>query len=113
MAHEQLLKKAAELLLSVEKSNNPFIVRARYETCKRCRRFDAERKRCTVCGCCMETKVRLMTNKNPKRFARVEITHCPLGLWGDRVIADLYRRIDGLEPLDAAKKREESQPVAS
>ena len=99
MVHEKLLKKAAEALLSVEKINNPLIAKARAKTCENCPKFDREQKRCTVCGCFLESKIVLMTSKNIKKLGRIEITHCPLGLWGDKPIANLYRQMDGEELL--------------
>ncbi len=99
MAHEPLLKKVAGLLLSVEKINNQLIAKARAKTCEGCPQLDRNSKRCKVCGCFLEKKIVLMTSKNPKKLGRIEITHCPLGLWGDKVIANLYRQMDGKDPL--------------
>ena len=95
MAHDQFLKKVAEFLLSEEKMSNPLIARARAETCQHCPKIDKQQQKCTVCGCYIETKSKLMTSKNPLKLGRIEITHCPLGFWGDKVIANLYREIDG------------------
>ena len=99
MEYENLLKKAAEVLLTVEKINNPLIAKARAKTCENCPKFDVPSKRCTVCGCFLESKIVLMTTKNVKKMGRIEITHCPLGLWGDKPIANLYRQLDGEKPL--------------
>jgi hypothetical protein len=64
---------------------------------------------CTECGCFIDLKAPLKTNKNPKKLMRFEITHCPLGKWkyldnegvwheNDKEVANYFREIDG-KPL--------------
>lgn len=46
----------------------------------------------------MDIKTKLEVYRNAKKL-RNEITHCPLGKWGDKQIANIYRKIDGKELL--------------
>jgi uncharacterized protein with PIN domain len=55
--------------------------------------FDPEEQKCLVCGCFMEIKAGAKTHINPAKL-RVEITHCPNGLWGDIETANYYQSID-------------------
>ncbi len=56
-------KKKGEILADDKKSN------LRMELCGKCKSFDKEAGRCTLCGCFMKVKVRL------------EATSCPIGKW--------------------------------
>lgn len=70
----------------------------RMAICKKCPNLTRKAKRCKICWCYMEVKTTAKENYNPKKL-RFEITHCPAGKWGDVEIANIYRAIDGLEPL--------------
>ena len=70
----------------------------RLSICESCARFDANARRCKVCKCYVDAKASAKTNKNPLR-GRNEITHCPMGFWGDVDVANVYREIDGLAPI--------------
>ncbi len=94
----KILEKTAKLLFTVEEIDNPILEKHRMDTCKTCTYYDAENDKCTVCGCFMSIKTRLLTNRNPKRV-RIEHTHCPMGLWEDKELANYYRQQDGLELL--------------
>lgn len=70
----------------------------RFDICLKCDKRDADENTCTVCGCFLDLKTAAKTNWNAKRL-RSEITHCPLGKWNDKEIANLYRELDGKELL--------------
>lgn len=89
-----VLKYGADVALPVERVDD--VTRAtRWAICKAnggeggC--YDAGRDKCKECGCFMEVKTGARTHRNPKRGMRVEVTHCPLGKWGDLEIAEFYK----------------------
>lgn len=68
--------------------------------CEKCKPyFDTQSRRCKICKCFMDAKTGSKTNYNPKKI-RNEITHCPMGYWGDVDIANFYREKDGLPPIN-------------
>jgi hypothetical protein len=71
----------------------------RMSVCGGCDRRDAEENKCMECGCFLDLKTAAATNWNARRN-RNEITHCPLGRWGDKDTANVYREIDGKELLN-------------
>lgn len=75
------------------------VQKRRFAVCLGCKMFDPENVKCKQCGCFLEVKTECKTNFNPKRL-RTEITHCPLGKWNDKKIANQYRALDGFEPLN-------------
>lgn len=83
------LKFIADKVLVEEDLKNPFIVNARWQTCQRCPKFNAKNETCMVCGCFMKIKCKAYANKNKK--GKIEITHCPLGNWGDAHLVELYK----------------------
>lgn len=87
----EVMKSGAEALLVVENVSEAE-KKVRLAVCAACPEFDAEERRCTRCGCFMDVKAGSLTNRNPERALRIEITHCPLGKWGDKEIADYYTR---------------------
>lgn len=92
---EKALKLAAKTLL-VEGEVSDEKAAERFEVCLKCSERDGEENRCKVCGCFLEVKTKAETNWNAKRM-RNEITHCPLGKWGDAETANIYREMDGKE----------------
>lgn len=70
----------------------------RGRVCTACSRLDREKLRCKECGCYLKSKVWAKVNRSPARPLG-EVTHCPLGKWRDRDIANHYRAIDGKPPL--------------
>lgn len=72
---------------------------ARWKTCWQCDRMDREARKCRECGCLLQAKIWAKTSRSPARMMG-EITHCPLGRWDDKDIANHYRREDGREPLE-------------
>lgn len=70
----------------------------RYQTCKTCDKRKPETDQCGICNCFLKLKSGSKTNINPLR-ARTEITHCPLGKWNDKEIANHYRELDGKPAL--------------
>lgn len=85
-------------MFSVADLDNEAIAEARMKTCEGCNRFDKENLTCGVCGCFMDIKTKLEVYRNAKKL-RNEITHCPMGKWGDKQIANIYRKMDGKELL--------------
>jgi len=65
----------------------------RYGICKGCEKYDPEKDKCQVCGCFMEIKSGAKIHFNPAEL-RTEVTHCPLGKWFDKDLANEYRKID-------------------
>ena len=70
----------------------------RFDICLQCSRRDADENKCLEYGCFLDLKVGSRVNWRPAKN-RNEITHCPLGKWDDKQIANEYRRLDGAEPL--------------
>lgn len=70
----------------------------RFSVCLKCEKRNAEENTCTVCGCFLDLKTGSKVNLNAKKL-RNEITHCPLGRWNDKEIANVYREMDGKELL--------------
>lgn len=70
----------------------------RLAICESCDRLDTEARRCKVCKCFVDAKTSALTNFNPLR-GRNEVTHCPMGFWGDVDVANKYREIDGIVPI--------------
>ncbi len=70
----------------------------RMEVCFSCEKRNENENVCNVCGCFLDLKTSAKTNWNARKL-RNEITHCPLGRWNDKEIANLYREMDGKELL--------------
>ena len=70
----------------------------RFSICLGCDRRASEENTCLECGCFLDLKTSAKTNWNARKL-RNEITHCPLGRWNDKKIANLYREMDGKELL--------------
>lgn len=70
----------------------------RLSICNSCDRLDKEARRCKVCKCYVDAKTSAKTNFNPLK-KRNEVTHCPVGYWGDVDTANIYREIDGFPPI--------------
>ena len=95
---EQAKKVGAKALLAVEEHGFENLSEWRMNICQSCPNFRAESLQCGVCGCYMDIKTTLATNRNPHALGRIEVTHCPQGRWNDAHIVNLYRALDG-EPL--------------
>jgi hypothetical protein len=70
----------------------------RFDVCLECEHRDPEENKCRACACFLDLKTGSRVNWRPSKN-RNEITHCPLGKWDDKEIANEYRRLDGLQPL--------------
>jgi hypothetical protein len=70
------------------------IAKERFEECLKCPYRDAEENKCTRCGCFLDLKTKARVNWNPRQN-RNEITHCPLGKWGDLETTNTYLKLDG------------------
>lgn len=103
----KILSKAAGLILEVEKLNDPEIFKQRIEACKSCKMLDVENERCKICTCFIQAKAALKVNKKVEMkineltgleypvIKGTELTHCPLGKWNDKDIANHYRKEEG------------------
>jgi len=96
---DEIAKLAASTIL-VEEEVEQALAAWRMEVCQSCDFIQRSNLRCKVCKCYLEVKTLSKINLNPKR-ARQEITHCPKGKWNDLEVANQYRKIDGLSPLDS------------
>ena len=94
---DEILKIAADKILVFEHIGDD-IAAKRMEACQECPMMSKGDLRCKICKCFLEVKTTTKTNLNLKR-GRKEITHCPLGRWGDLETANEYRQLDGLAPL--------------
>lgn len=94
---DEILKLAADKVL-VESHVSEEIAGWRMSVCKNCDKFSLPDLRCKICRCFLEVKTFSRTNRSPKQM-RNEITHCPLGKWGDLETANEYRKLDGLVPI--------------
>lgn len=99
MGMKEILKGAAKVVLSDVEHNDYDLFQQRISTCEGCDKFNAEERTCGVCGCFMDIKAGLTTNRNPEKNLRIEFTHCPLGRWNDKHIANYYRLLDNISLL--------------
>jgi hypothetical protein len=90
MIINEIAKAAADLAFSVEYVDNETYM-FRLNACRTCDFFVKER--CKKCGCFMEVKAATRIHKNPKRKMKQEVTHCPIGRWGDLEYADFFSAI--------------------
>lgn len=70
----------------------------RYNVCLSCDKRKADTDQCGICNCFLQLKTGAKTNINPLK-GRTEITHCPIGRWNDKEIANHYRELDGKPAL--------------
>lgn len=82
-----LLKGIAAGLIVDELLKDEEIVHFRRVTCLACPEMNHEHKTCNVCGCFLDLKTRSKTNRTKRG---IEVTHCPLGKWDDKDIAEHY-----------------------
>lgn len=94
----EVLKFGATQIFQVEKVEQTE-KSLRLSICGHCDQFDADKRKCRVCGCFMDVKAETKVHKNLAKL-RFEVTHCPLGRWMDREVANQYRVIDGKELLN-------------
>lgn len=87
-----LLKKIADKVLVNERVSSEE-ANSRFKICKTCENFDSANEKCKLCGCYMEIKTASKVHFNFKK-QRTEITHCPVGYWGDIDTANYYKDLD-------------------
>lgn len=97
---DKALKQGAEIFFLVEELNDDEEQARRWETCKtnECGLYHAKRDKCLACTCYMEVKTGMLKHINVKKRGRVEVTHCPMAMWGgekEKEIANYYRHLDG------------------
>mgnify|MGYP005991554949 CR=1 FL=1 len=97
---EKAVKSVARYFLAVEKLNDPELEEMRMNTCMGCDKFRQDNKTCNECGCWMDVKTGLKTNRDPDLAGEIVETHCPLGRWGDVELANQYREEKGLPLLN-------------
>jgi len=85
--------------LLVESETTDGIASERMAVCMTCKHRQEQENKCGVCGCFLDLKTKAESNVNPKN-GRIEITHCPIGKWGDIEIANFYRELDGKQPIE-------------
>lgn len=90
----KVLSKVAGLVLETEPLNDDELKAKRLSICNSCPNLDSDR-RCKICTCFVDAKVGIKVNKNPLKLFRSEVTHCPIGKWDDKDLANHYRKIDG------------------
>lgn len=91
---EKLKRKVIEGVIVIEKlpeSTGSEVAAKRQEVCNGCE-YRTDDNTCSKCGCLLDIKTKTYRNYNPSTF-REEITHCPLGKWGDADIALFYRKL--------------------
>ena len=95
---DEVKKIAAEKMLVLEQADAA-TADMRWKTCWGCDQMEHSNKTCRICGCYIEMKI---WSKSSRSLARPtgEITHCPLGKWEDKDLANHYRAEDGKEPLE-------------
>ena len=94
-------------MLAVEEHGIEQLTERRIKTCEDCSAFDAKERKCTACGCFMDIKSKLTTNRTPT--GGIELTHCPNGLWGDIHITNMYRKLKGEQPLKVFTNNKKKQ----
>jgi hypothetical protein len=94
---EEALHLAAKAII-VKSEVEPIEAERRFAVCLGCDKRDADKNQCGICHCFLDLKCGSKVNWNAIRI-RNEITHCPLGRWGDIEITNMYRQMDGKEIL--------------
>jgi hypothetical protein len=95
---DEIKKIAAGKMLVLEQVEQP-VADMRWKTCWHCDQMDHSNKTCRTCGCYIEVKIWSKTSRSPAR-PMGELTHCPLGKWEDKEVANHYRAEDGKPPLE-------------
>ncbi len=94
---DDLAKLAADKVLVKEQVEKD-VADMRWATCWGCEHMDHEKKVCKLCGCFLEVKIWAKVSR-AKHRPLGEITHCPIGKWNDKDIANHYRVLDGYTDL--------------
>ena len=96
---KELISKGATVLFVEEEHNDLELTEFRKNTCEKnvgsC--YNENTGTCKICKCLIEAKAPAKKHRAIKKM-RVEVTHCPLGKWKDKKIANHYREIDN-KPL--------------
>lgn len=93
------IKKIAAGALIVREHVDDQTAESRMNICRGCPKADLANDKCLQCGCFLSLKTAAFSNWKPSKN-RTEITHCPLGKWGDLETANAYRTLDGLPLLN-------------
>lgn len=97
--YTKILKQGADKLFRAELLEDQQKVDFRMDVCSKCENFNTEDQTCGICGCFMEVKTTHKTTRNIRKM-RIETTHCPMGKWDDKDVANHYRQMDGQKLLD-------------
>ena len=92
---EGFIKEARNLLVKkvmVREEVDEKEAERRMSICQSCDNYDQETERCKICTCIMPIKTKSKVNFNPNTL-RNEITHCPVGNWGDLEISEFYKNL--------------------
>lgn len=87
-------KLAAELaggVLVIEETTDFALINFRREQCVACPNMDKKNKMCKICTCFLSEKTKSITNRT--LTGEVQVTHCPIGNWNDKEIADHYNNL--------------------
>ena len=104
---DRIIEEGARLTLQVEKidlseSAGQELIKFRKNQCLNCVHVSENAKKCLICNCFInikvETKVNYKTGADGKILGK-EITHCPKGFWGDKKIAEEYRKKNLIEKM--------------
>jgi len=88
-----MIKKLAKWVFTVQEHGDPELTAFRLGKCEACPHFVKPTRRCGLCGCFMDIKATLATNKS---MNGVQITHCPDGRWDDKHLSYRYAETGGL-----------------
>lgn len=83
------LKALAKNIIVVDELTDQWLIDFRINTCMGCEKISENKETCTMCNCYVEVKAESLTNR-VKKLREIQVTHCPLGKWGDEDIAREY-----------------------
>jgi hypothetical protein len=86
-----VIKDIIGRIMITERVSDQKIVEKRLRICHNCPGGYLKGPSCIVCDCFVELKAESLTNRTG--LGTYEVTHCPMGYWGDKEIADYYKSI--------------------
>ena len=85
-----ILELAVKKLLVDEEHGDQAVTDQRWSACLSCQKFKKTNLTCVKCGCYLNVKIPAKVNFNIKH-GEYEVTHCPLGKWNDKELAEYYK----------------------